>query len=49
MGKNYDDILSIMLSDGVTNIKADAFKNFKDLESVIIPDSVTSIGEGAFA
>ena len=48
MGKNYDDILSIMLSHGVTNIKADASKNFKDLECVIIPDSVTSIGSLAF-
>ena len=47
--KDYlNEINSIIISDGVTSISADAFYGCSNLTSVTIPDSVTSIGGNAF-
>ncbi|MCI9332761.1 MAG: leucine-rich repeat protein [Oscillibacter sp.] len=45
---NYmDNILTVVLEDGVTSVGSGAFQNSKVL-SVTIPDSVEAIGDGAF-
>ncbi len=46
---NYsDEIRSVVISRGVTEIGDDAFEECTNLTSVTIPDSVTIIGNGAF-
>ncbi|MBQ4101101.1 MAG: leucine-rich repeat domain-containing protein [Oscillospiraceae bacterium] len=41
-------IKSVVIENGVTTIKSQAFRNCTNLTSVEIPDSVTSINSGAF-
>ncbi len=43
-----NEIKDLVIPDGVTSIKDDAFKNCESITSVTIPSSVTSIGAGAF-
>ena len=43
-----EKIENLVIPEGVTSIRADAFHDIMDLESVEIPNSVTSIGEYAF-
>ncbi|MBP3750215.1 MAG: leucine-rich repeat domain-containing protein, partial [Prevotella sp.] len=43
-----DDIITIVIEDGVTSIGNRAFYDCSGLTSVTIPNSVTSIGGGAF-
>ena len=43
-----NEIKSVVIEDGVTNIGFSAFEVCSSLTSITIPDSVTSIGEGAF-
>ena len=45
---NCSNLNSVVIPEGVTNIKADAFCGCSSLTSVTIPDSVTSIEDGAF-
>ena len=46
---NYsDEIRSVVISRGVTEIGNDAFSDCTNLTSVTIPDSVSTIGNGAF-
>ncbi|MDD5924514.1 MAG: leucine-rich repeat protein [Clostridia bacterium] len=45
---HINDIKSVVIDNGVTNISNDAFKRCINLEKVKIPDSVTSIGSSAF-
>ena len=44
-----DDIMSVIIKSGVTNIGECAFYNCTSLKSVTIPSSVTSIGKSAFS
>jgi len=44
-----NDIVSVVISGGVTSIGNGAFYNCSSLTSVTIPNSVTSIGERAFS
>ena len=39
---------TLVLNNGVTEIKKNAFEGFKMLEAVVIPDSVTKLGSGVF-
>ncbi len=45
---DYNEIKTININEGVTNIGKAAFGYLHYLTSVFIPDSVTMIGEGAF-
>lgn len=44
-----NQITSIKIGAGITNIGDNAFKGFTSLETVVIPKSVTKIGNNAFA
>ena len=44
-----EDIISVVISEGVTTIGDSAFYNCISLTSITIPDNVTSIGDSAFA
>lgn len=43
-----DDIKSVIIEDGITEIGANAFAGCENLSAVSIPDSVTEIGQFAF-
>ena len=43
-----DDITSVVIESGVTNIGVGLFEKCENLTSIDIPNSVTSIGDGAF-
>ena len=43
-----ENIISVVIEDGVTSIGGRAFEYCSSLTSVTIPDGVTSIGDGAF-
>ena len=43
-----EQVESITIPDGTTEIKNGEFRNFRKLKSITIPNSVTSIGESAF-
>ena len=45
----FNEVSSVIISDGVTTIGASAFNRCKNLTSVTIPNSVTSIGYYAFS
>ena len=45
---NCQDIIKVIIEDGVANIGYGAFYNCRSLTSITIPDSVTSIGASAF-
>ena len=45
---DYELVENVVLSEGIQEIKADAFSYYKNIKSITIPDSVTSIGDGAF-
>ena len=45
---NTDDIISVIIENGVTNISENAFADCNNLVSVRISNSVTSIGDCAF-
>lgn len=47
---NYcaDDIIAIIIEEGVTGIGAEAFKNFTSLDMIILPASVVTVGDNAF-
>ena len=46
--EDKEDILQVVISNGVTSIGKYAFQDCENLETVIIPNSVTSIGNYAF-
>lgn len=46
---NNVEVTELVIPDGVTEIKADAFWGFGGITSVTIPTSVTSIGDWAFS
>ncbi len=46
--KERDDIINVIIEDGVTNIENAAFNKCEALTSIAIPHSVTSIGDWAF-
>ena len=46
---NYDDVLEIVVEDGITHIGNYAFLNFRAVTSISIANSVESIGNDAFA
>lgn len=46
--RNNDKIETVVIEDGITEIREGAFRNCKNLRSVTIPDSVTVIGPNAF-
>ncbi|MBQ8790112.1 MAG: leucine-rich repeat protein [Ruminiclostridium sp.] len=46
---SVDDLLSVVIPEGVTEIKYEAFKGCDHLTKVSIPDTVTKIGVGAFS
>lgn len=46
--RNNNNLISMIIPDGVTSIGYSAFYNCTNLESVTIPDSVTDIGVWAF-
>ena len=45
----YSNVISAVISDGVTSIGDGIFRGCSTLTSVTIPDSVTRIGSGSFA
>lgn len=45
---NGQKIISVIVPNGVTEVKAYTFCGFKDLIQVTIPESVTTIGDSAF-
>ncbi len=45
---NNDNIKSVIIENGITNIGVRAFKDCHNLTDVTIPDSVTSIGSASF-
>ena len=45
---HYDDIKTVVIKNGITNISESAFRNCFHLQSISIPNSVTRIGETAF-
>jgi len=42
------EIGNLVIPDGITNIRDNAFRHINSLTSVVFPNSVTSIGENAF-
>ena len=44
-----DNLMEVIISDGVKNIDNYAFDSCKNLRHITIPDSVTHIGENVFA
>ncbi|SDL27023.1 Leucine rich repeat-containing protein [Sarcina sp. DSM 11001] len=44
----YKDITTVVIEDGVTNIRNNAFKGLYNLTGITIPNSVTDIGNTAF-
>ena len=46
---NCDDITSVVIPDGVTDIKKQAFSSCNKLTSITLPDSIKNIGANAFA
>jgi len=44
----YDEITSIIIQDGITDICNGSFSGCFNAKSIIIPESVTSIGDSAF-
>jgi hypothetical protein len=47
--RNREDLIHVVIRDGVTAIDYGAFSYCLNLESVVIPDSVTEIGNYAFS
>lgn len=47
--ENRDEILSVVIEDGITTIGKLAFYECAEIQSITLPDSITSIGEMAFA
>jgi len=45
----YKYLKTVIIPDGVTSIRYNAFRDCNNLTSITIPDSVTSINQGAFA
>ena len=43
-----NDIITVVINNGVTNISDNAFENCSALTTISTPDSVTSVGESAF-
>ena len=43
-----DDIITVVIADGITNIGDNTFRNCKNLRSLSIPGSITRIGNGSF-
>ncbi len=46
---SVDNLLSVVIPEGVTEIKYEAFKGCDHLTKISIPDTVTKIGVGAFS
>ena len=47
--ENYkNDVKQVIILEGITHIKCDAFWAYEQLEKVYIPETVTSIGDEAF-
>ncbi|MBP1545871.1 MAG: leucine-rich repeat domain-containing protein, partial [Oscillospiraceae bacterium] len=44
----YQDIKTVVIEEGVTSVKNEAFYDYTSLTSVTIPSSVTSVGDHAF-
>ncbi len=47
-GNYHDELLSVVIPEGVKRIETNAFSHLWDLASVTLPDSLESIGDGAF-
>ena len=47
--KNGEEIKDLVIPDGVTSIRSNAFKGCSGLTSITIPNSVTNIGSNAFS
>ena len=45
---NGEEVIDLVIPEGVTNINNYVFQNYSHLTSVTIPDGVTTIGENAF-
>ena len=45
----YQDVVTVIIEDGISEIDENLFKGFGKLESITIPNSVTSIGWSAFS